>query len=100
MVNLQDTSAQALASVTPAIPTIRQRILNYIIERGIDGATADQIEAALDIQGSTVRPRLHELEFVLLEINLTAATRLTRRGRRAGVYQARAFYQTVGRPNG
>jgi predicted transcriptional regulator len=88
MTTPQDTSAQALASVTPAIPTIRQRIYSYIHERGANGATADEIEAALNIPGSTVRPRLRELEFDLAEIVLTPATRLTRRGRKACVYQA------------
>jgi hypothetical protein len=88
MTTTQDTSAQAYALVQPSVPTIRQRIYNYIIERGVNGATADEIEAALNIPGSTVRPRLRELEFDLWRIYLTAATRLTRRGRKACVYVA------------
>ena len=92
----QDTSAQALASVQSVVPTIQQRILNYIIAQGVNGATADEIEAALNIQGSTVRPRLQELEFDLAKISLTTATRLTRRGRRACVYQAASLSQADG----
>jgi hypothetical protein len=90
MTTTQDTSREALTSVTPVVPTIRQRIYNYIAEQGEQGATADQIEAALDIPGSTVRPRLHELEFDLQAVWLTGVTRLTRRGRKACIYIARA----------
>ena len=93
MTTPQDTSAQALASVIPAGPTIRQRIYTYIEDQGTLGATADQIEAALGIQGSTVRPRLRELEFNLQLIFLTGYTRLTRRGRKACIYVARTQMQ-------
>ena len=86
MTTTQDTSLAALESVQPAVPTIQQRILNYIVERGVNGATADEIEAALNIPGSTIRPRIRELEWDDL-IQWTPATRLTRRGRKANVYQ-------------
>jgi len=86
MTTPQDTSAQALASVQPVVPTIQQRVYDYILAQGLNGATADEIEVALNISGSTIRPRLRELEFDQQKIILTAATRLTRRGRKACIY--------------
>lgn len=83
------TSAAALASVTPAIPSIQRRVYEFIFNQGQNGATADEIEAALGIPGNTIRPRLRELEFDEQKIILTEVTRLTRRGRKACVYIAR-----------
>jgi len=80
------TSAQALALVQPVVPTIQQHVYNYILAQGLNGATADEIEVALNIPGSTIRPRLRELEFDQQKIILTGATRLTRRGRKACIY--------------
>jgi hypothetical protein len=83
-----DTSLAALESVQPAVPSIRQRIYDYIASRGAEGATTDEVEAALNIPGNTVRPRMRELEFGNLktQIMFSWTTRATRRGRQAHVY--------------
>jgi hypothetical protein len=95
MTTTQDTSREALASVQPYAPTIRQRIYDYIFARGAQGATADEIEAALGIPGSTVRPRILELERDTSQVQWTLQTRLTRRGRKAVVWVASDFAVTV-----
>lgn len=57
-----DTSRAAAQAVKPKTAAIRERILGYVQRCGAVGATAGDIEFALDISGSTVRPRLRELE--------------------------------------
>lgn len=91
MTTTQDTSLAALASVQSVVPTIRQRVYDYIFAQGTLGATADEIEVGLGIPGSTVRPRIRELETETCQIMWRSNTRLTRRGREAHVYIADEF---------
>jgi hypothetical protein len=87
------TSRAAARRIAPVAGTIRADVLAYLRSRGADGATADEIERALGIGGSTVRPRLIELlgrepdgsdQFIVE----TERTRETRSRRKAVVYLA------------
>lgn len=81
-----DTSNAAAAAIEPHRGTLRDRVYRAI--RGAShGVTAQEIEDATGIPGSTVRPRLVEL----LESNaimLSHQTRKTRAGRNARTYFA------------
>jgi hypothetical protein len=57
-----DTSLAAAEGMREAAPSIRERIARYIQARGSYGATAEDVCLALDLNPSTVRPRLLELE--------------------------------------
>ena len=84
--NGTQTSKDAAADIRAHAHTLRARVLAYIASRGEDGATAQEIENALGMNGSTVRPRLVELR----EHGTIAAsmfTRLTTSGRRAVVWR-------------
>lgn len=56
------TSAAAAASIPKASAIdARAKVFAYIHSRGIDGATRQEIQDALDMAGDTVRPRVAEL---------------------------------------
>jgi predicted ArsR family transcriptional regulator len=79
-----DTSRAAAASVAPAARALRAKVLECVARRG--GAAAFEIEAALALDGDTVRPRLWELE----RAGVIAKSELripTPSGRRARVYR-------------
>ncbi len=88
--NGTETSRAAASQIREHAPILRQRILDYIRDRGVNGATADEIEVATGLAGNTVRPRLCELrgglEPQILDSHLT---RKTRTGRQAVVYIAK-----------
>lgn len=67
--------------------SLRSRVLEHLRGRGSHGATDDEIQAALDIDGNTERPRRRELEGMGL-VQVTEGRRLTRSGRTARVYRA------------
>lgn len=52
----QRTSLEALLKVEPAIGSINRTVYAYIISRGLDGATDQEIEDATHIDGNSVRP--------------------------------------------
>lgn len=86
------TSAAAARSIAPLVGTIRRRVLDFVRSQP-DGATADEIEAALGLSGNTVRPRLIELQGRESDgsdrfIRQTERTRLTHARRKAVVYEA------------
>ena len=66
----------------------RARILDYLRSRGIDGATDQEIEAALNIPGNTVRPRRGELDRAG-KITPSGEVRPTASGKRAMVWVVR-----------
>ena len=57
-----DTSREAAAKITGRTARLREAIYLYLHALGFQGATALEIEAALGIKGSTIRPRLRELQ--------------------------------------
>lgn len=56
------TQEQAAARIKWRVTGMRQTIYRMIKEAGERGATDDEIQRALDIEGSTERPRRRELE--------------------------------------
>ena len=56
-----DTSSLALASIQPCAATLRQRVWDCMLSKGIHGLTDDEGQAILGIEGSTYRPRRQEL---------------------------------------
>ena len=81
---IRETSLAARPTPSRAA-TDRARILEYIRSRGIDGATDLELEAALHIGGSTVRPRRGELARDRA-IVLSGEVRRTPSGHRAMVW--------------
>jgi hypothetical protein len=82
------TSRAAAASLTPAKLTgDRLRIYRYLRTRP-DGATDEEIAAALAMNANTERPRRVELQKIGM-IRLSG-TRATASGRKANVWQATA----------
>lgn len=57
-----DTSREAASRIQGHTNRIRAAIYLWIQRQGERGATAGEIEATLGLKGSTVRPRLRELE--------------------------------------
>jgi transcription initiation factor IIE alpha subunit len=54
--NAQRTSLLAAEKALPRSGTKRRRVYDYIVNRGLQGATDDEIQDALGIDGNTVRP--------------------------------------------
>ena len=57
-----DTSREAASRIQGHTNRIRAAIYLWIQRQGERGATAGEVESALGLKGSTVRPRLRELE--------------------------------------
>lgn len=80
------TSAAAAGSIARELAiTLRERVYQYIRSRGPLGATDDEIQVALQMEGSTERPRRVELHNAGRIIN-SGNKRETRSGRRAVVW--------------
>lgn len=70
------TSIAAAESIRPHAETQRHKILEFVRTRDEIGATREDIELALEMNGSTVRPRVLELiaRGLLRETDVTRAT--------------------------
>lgn len=79
------TSIAAADAIKPCADTLRKRVLEYIRAQGRTGATDDEIQVALNMNGSTQRPRRIEL-FQQGKICMAPFMRRTRAGRRANVW--------------
>lgn len=53
---IQRTSRDALAKIEPKIGSIRRRVYEAILLKGLEGMTDQEIEDQLHIDGNTVRP--------------------------------------------
>ena len=53
---LQRTSLEAKRKIEPKIGSINAKVYDYIVRCGLRGATDQEIEAALRLDGNTVRP--------------------------------------------
>ena len=80
-------SAAAYETVKPCIKTQRQAILEYIIQCGTYGATDNEIQDALDLSGSTQRPRRGELA-AMNKIKQNGKKRSNRQGNACAVWVA------------
>ena len=54
--NAQRTSIAAAQKVLPRTGSLRRKVYEYILNLGLRGATVQEIEKALHIEGNTVRP--------------------------------------------
>ena len=54
--NAQRTSIAAAQKVLPRTGSLRRKVYEYILNQGLRGATDQEIEKALHIEGNTVRP--------------------------------------------
>lgn len=80
-------SLDAADAIAPTAATLRQRVLDYLVARGERGATDEEMQIALNMPGSTQRPRRIELH-QYGKIALTNETRKTGSGRAAHVWVA------------
>ena len=81
------TSRLAAENALPRSGTTRWTIYQYILGRGHDGATDQEIEAFLHIDGNTVRPSRKLLEQDGLIMN-TGITRKNKKGNNCIVWKA------------
>ena len=81
--NGTETSRDAAAAIREHLGRLECRVLVYIAGRA-DGATREEIGAALTMKGDTVRPRVAELVARKL-VRENGETRRTTSGRRAAV---------------
>lgn len=84
-----DTSRAAAEAVEPKAATLRRRVLEYLRSVHPDGATDNEIQAALGMDPNTQRPRRVELVTMRL-VRDSGQTRPTPSGRRAVVWEATA----------
>jgi transcription initiation factor IIE alpha subunit len=54
--NAQRTSIAAAQKVLPKTGSLRRKVYEYILKQGLRGATDQEIEKSLQIEGNTVRP--------------------------------------------
>jgi transcription initiation factor IIE alpha subunit len=54
--NAQRTSIAAAQKVLPKTGSLRRKVYEYILNQGLRGATDQEIEKELHIEGNTVRP--------------------------------------------
>lgn len=83
-----ETSVAAAEAIKPDANRLRAMVYEYIASRGQDGATDEEGQEALAMQGSTYRPRRVELQ-AAGRIRKLDATRPTRSGRQAAVWVAK-----------
>ncbi len=57
----EGTSSVAAAQIEPKAATLRAKVLEFIAGRGIAGATDEEVQAALQMDANTERPRRYEL---------------------------------------
>jgi hypothetical protein len=79
------TSRAAAQRIAPTVTTIRGRVLDYVRSRGTHGATDEEIQRGVGLEGSTQRPRRVEL-YVQGWITDSGQRRVTASGRRAVVW--------------
>lgn len=85
------TSFAAALAIEPFMNLLQRRVLNYIRACAERGATDLELESALDLIGSTIRPRRCELREYGMVVD-SGHTRPTASGRQAVVWIAVEFY--------
>lgn len=82
-----ETSREAAELLKPSAEQLRARVYQFIVGRGGYGATDQEIQHALELDGSTERPRRWELVNAGL-VRDSGTARLTATKRRATVWVA------------
>lgn len=90
IVDLQDTSAEALASIRESLGGLRLDFLDRIEKSGADGKTCDELEVDSGQKHQTVSARLRELRGYGLIVD-SKRRRPTRSDRDAIVWVARSY---------
>jgi hypothetical protein len=85
------TSRRAAESIQETLNGLQAKVYAYIVGRGMDGATTDEIEIALDLSHQTASARVVELRDDLGYVHDPGPERRTRSGRHAMVHVAREF---------
>jgi len=80
-----DTSVEAAATMKDSAPTLRAKVLDFVIRVG--GATDEEVQNALDMPANTQRPRRRELQLDGKIVD-SGIKRPTRSGRSAVVWYA------------
>ena len=80
-----ETSREAAEAIKPKRGTLQRRVFAFIESRGVSGATDEEIQLGLELNGSTVRPRRGELAQRRLIVQ-SGKTRKTKSGRNATVW--------------
>ena len=80
------TSQAAAEAIAPTTGTLRAEVYAFLKLRGEQGATDEEIQRALHMEGNTARPRRRELEQSGL-IRDSGATRQAISGRSAVVWE-------------
>lgn len=89
-----DTSRDAAASIQGVLNSMQSKVLGWIRSRGDDGATCDEVEAALEMKHQTASARIREL--VLKDrICDSGMRRKTRSKRKAIVYVLPEFHPDI-----
>lgn len=81
------TSAAAAEQIRPDANRLRKAVLQVIVDRGMIGATDEEIQRELGLAGNTERPRRRELEQAHLVVD-SGQRRATSSGRMAIVWVA------------
>lgn len=82
-----DTSIAAADSLQTMAATLTEAAYQYVLGRGSDGATCDEVEVALGLRHQTASSRLWALERAG-RVTMSVTTRPTRSGRKARIYLA------------
>ena len=86
--NRTATSAAAARSMDSSVSILRQKVYDYIVSTYEIGATREDIEIVLEMNGSTVRPRVLELLRAGKIFEVEGTTRATTSGRQAMILRA------------
>jgi transcription initiation factor IIE alpha subunit len=81
------TSRDAANRVYPRSGSIRLEVYEFLIRRGLDGATDQEIESNLNLDGNTVRPTRKTLEQDELIVD-SGTTRSNHNGNQCIVWRA------------
>lgn len=82
------TSKAAAVAIRPSADTLRAQVYEYVALCGENGSTREEIEIALEMSGSTVRPRVVELMAAGRIRDVPETTRATESGRQARILVA------------
>lgn len=84
---MRQTSVDARIKVEPKVGTLKRKIYELLLAKGLDGATDQEIERYLHLDGNTVRP----IRGALVESGIvtdSGITRLNDKGNRCIVWRA------------
>jgi len=92
-VEQSETSVAAAKQIAPDAATLRRRIFELLRRKGRAGATDEEMQLELQIQGNTQRPRRREMQLSRMLAD-SGRTRPTNSGRQATVWVLRQYAGT------